>query len=59
MSHIPKPNDEPVASDRVSVALSRVGALVEDPPALPEEAEDFGWEASVLEILRKRLGAAE
>ena len=59
MNRIRKPNDEPVASGRVSVALSRVAAPVEDLPALPAEAEDFGWEASVLEILRKRLGAAE
>jgi hypothetical protein len=43
--------------DWESVALRRVTARVEQPPALPEEAEDFGWEEGVLEKLRKRLAA--
>jgi hypothetical protein len=59
MNRMPKPNDEPVAADWESVALSRVAARVEDLPALPAEAEDFGWEASVLEKLRKRLNEVE
>lgn len=41
--------------DWESVALRRVVARVEDLPALPQEAEDFGWEEGVLEKLRKRL----
>jgi hypothetical protein len=41
--------------DWESVALRRVAARVEQPPALPQEAEDFG----VLEKLRKRLADAE
>ena len=59
---MPKPNDEPIAADWESVALSRVAARVEELPALPAlpaEAEDFGWEASVLEKLRKRLNEVE
>jgi hypothetical protein len=42
-----------------SVALRRVSARVEDLPARPQEAEDFGWEEGVLEKLRKRLAAQE
>ncbi len=45
--------------DWESVALRRVTARVEQPPALPQEAEDFGWEEGVLEKLRKRLAAQE
>ena len=56
---MPKPNHEPVADDWESVALSRVAARVEDLPELPHEAEDFGWEVSVLEKLRKRLNEIE
>jgi len=56
---MPKPNDERIASDWESVALSRVAARVDELPALPAEAEDFGWEASVLEKLRKRLNEVE
>ena len=52
---MPKPNNERIADDWESVALRRVAARVEELPALPEEAEDFGWEAGVLEKLRKRL----
>jgi hypothetical protein len=36
-----------------------VAARVEQPPALPQEAEDFGWEEGVLEKLRKRLADAD
>ena len=43
---MPKPNDERIAGDWESVALSRVAARVDELPALPEEAEDFGWEAA-------------
>jgi len=57
--HMPKPNDEPIAGDRESAALNRVAARVEELPALPAEAEDFGWEASVLEKLRLRLNDIE
>ncbi len=56
---MPKPNDERIASDWEFVALSRVAARVDELPALPAEAEDFGWEASVLEKLRKRLNEVE
>ena len=59
MNRMPKPDDERIASDWESAALSRVAARVEDLPALPAEAEDFGWEASVLEKLRKRLNEVE
>ena len=59
MNRTPKPNDEHMATDWESVALSRVAARVEDLPALPAEAEDFGWESSVLEKLRKRLSEVE
>ena len=45
--------------DWESVALRRVAARVDQPPALPQEAEDFGWEEGVLEKLRKRLAAQE
>jgi len=55
MNRMPKPNNEPIAADWESVALSRVAPRVEDLPELPAEAEDFGWESSVLEKLRKRL----
>jgi len=54
-----KQNDERIADDWESVALSRVAARVEDLPALPEEAEDFGWEASVLQKLRLRRDEVE
>jgi hypothetical protein len=36
-----------------------VASRVEDLPALPAEAEDFGWEEGVLEKLRLRLNARE
>jgi hypothetical protein len=58
-NRMPKPNDERIASDWESVALSRLVARVENLPVLPAEAEDFGWEASVLEKLRKRLNEVE
>jgi hypothetical protein len=45
--------------DWESVALRRVSTRVEELPALPQEAEDFGWEEGVLEKLRKRLADAE
>jgi hypothetical protein len=44
--------------DWQSVALRRVSARVEELPAPPQEAEDFGWEEGVLEKLRKRLADA-
>ncbi len=56
---MPKPNHEPVADDWESVALSRVTAYFDELPELPREAEDFGWEAGVLEKLRKRLNEIE
>jgi hypothetical protein len=52
---MPKPHDEPDTDDWESVMLGRVAARVEERAALPEEAEDFGWEEGVLERLRKRL----
>ena len=59
MKRMPKTNDELIAADWESVALSRVAPRVEELPDLPAEAEDFGWEASVLEKLRKRLHEIE
>jgi hypothetical protein len=59
MKRIAEPNDERIASDWESVALSRLAARVEDLPALPAEADDFGWEASVLEKLRLRPNQVE
>jgi hypothetical protein len=52
-------NDERIADDWESVALSRIAARVEALPVLPAEAEDFGWEARVLEKLRLRLNEVE
>jgi hypothetical protein len=40
-------------------ALNRVVARVDDLPPAPEEADDFGWEAGVLEKLRQRLNATD
>jgi hypothetical protein len=54
MNRTPQQYDERIASDRESGTVSRVAALVEELPALPAEAEDFGWETSVLEKLRLR-----
>jgi hypothetical protein len=45
--------------DWESRALNRVAARVEDLPPLPDEADDFGWEAGVLEKLRQRLNATD
>ena len=60
MNHSRKPDrDDHGPTDWESVALSRVAARVDDLPALPAEAEDFGWEASVLEKLRLRLNEVE
>jgi len=59
MNRMPKPNEDGSAGDWESVALSGVVARVEELPELPAEAEDFGWEASVLEKLRKRLNEVE
>jgi hypothetical protein len=59
MKRIAESNDERIASDWESVALSRLAARVEDLPALPAEADDFGWEASVLEKLRLRPNQVE
>lgn len=42
-----------------AVALSRVARRVEQLPAAPDEAEDFGWEEGILEKLRQRLAANE
>jgi len=49
----------PGGDDWESTALRGVVARVEDLPALPQEAEDFGWEKGVLEKLRKRLADAD
>jgi hypothetical protein len=59
MNRIPESNDERIAGDWESVALRRIAARVEELPALPAEAEDFGWEANVLEKLRLRLNEVE
>jgi hypothetical protein len=59
MKRIAESNDERIAIDWESVALSRLAARVEDLPALPAEADDFGWEASVLEKLRLRPNQVE
>ena len=59
MNRIPEPNDERIAGDWESVALRRIAARVEELPPLPVEAEDFGWEAGVLEKLRLRLNEVE
>jgi hypothetical protein len=45
--------------DWESRALNRVAARVEDLPPVPDEADDFGWEAGVLEKLRQRLNATD
>jgi hypothetical protein len=45
--------------DWESRALNRVAARVADLPPLPDEADDFGWEAGVLEKLRLRLNATD
>ena len=59
MNRIPEPNDERIARDWESVALSRIAARVEALPVLPAETDDLGWEASVLEKLRLRLNEVE
>jgi hypothetical protein len=59
MNRLPEPNDERIAGDWESVALRRIAARVGELPALPAEAEDFRWEASVLEKLRLRLNEVE
>ena len=59
MNRKPEPNDVRSAGDWQSVALNRITARVEELPALPAEAEDFGWEAGVLEKLRLRLNEVE
>jgi hypothetical protein len=41
-----------------AAALRRVARHVESLPETPSESEDFGWEAAVLEKLRKRLATA-
>jgi len=42
-----------------AVALRRVARRVETLPESPPHADDFGWEETVLENLRKRLAANE
>jgi hypothetical protein len=59
MNRKPEPNDERIARDWESVALGRLAMRVAGPPALPAEAEDFGWESGVLEKLRLRLSEVE
>ena len=59
MKRLTESNDERIASDWKSVALSRLAARVEGLAALPAEADDFGWEASVLEKLRLRPNEVE
>ena len=55
MNRLPEPTDDRAASDWESATLSRAIARIENLPPLPAEAEDFGWEASVLEKLRLGL----
>ena len=45
------------SDDWESAALRRVAPHVEALPEFPAEAEDFGWEESVLQNLRKRIAA--
>ena len=59
MKRLTESNDERIASDWKSVALSRIAARVEGLAALPAEADVFGWEASVLEKLRLRPNEVE
>jgi hypothetical protein len=40
-----------------AAVLRRVARRVENLPAPPPEAEDFGWEEGILEKLRRRLAA--
>lgn len=42
-----------------AITLRRVARRVEELPQSPPEADDFGWEETVLENLRKRLAANE
>ena len=53
------PNRQNIPDDWESVTLSRVAVHVGDLPPLPDEAEDFGWEEGVLQLLRKRLADAD
>jgi hypothetical protein len=59
MNHKPTQHDGRIADDWESLALSRLVARVEELPTLPVEAEDFGWETSVLQKLRLRLNEVE
>jgi hypothetical protein len=47
------------ADDWEAAVMRRVARHVEELPAPPAEAEDFGWEEGVLEKLRQRLAANE
>lgn len=42
-----------------TIALQRVARRVEDLAETPPEADDFGWEETVLEKLRRRLATPE
>jgi hypothetical protein len=53
------PNQRSSPDDWETITLSRIAAHVGDLPPLPEEAEDFGWEEGVLQLLRKRLADAD
>lgn len=47
------------SDDWETAVLRRMAQRVETLPETPPEADDFGWEESVLENLRKRLAANE
>jgi hypothetical protein len=57
MTQTDKKNAESEVDNWEAAALRRVARHVENLPDAPPEAEDFGWEETVLETLRKRLAA--
>ena len=57
MTQVDKKDAGKDAENWEAAALRRVAQRVEALPQRPPESDDFGWEETVLEHLRRRLAA--
>ena len=57
MTQADRKNPGPAEDNWEAAVMRRVARRVENLPAPPADADDFGWEQDILEKLRKRLEA--
>jgi hypothetical protein len=57
MTQADRKEPAPAEDNWEAAVMRRVARHVENLPAPPDDADDFGWEEDILEKLRKRLAA--